>query len=60
MIGKKEFHHTPQERIKNQLYTCSTENYPELFEDLIITGCHSILVDELTEQDDLTEILENW
>jgi hypothetical protein len=37
-------------RSKNSLFICSPANYPELSEDLIITGCHSILVDELTEQ----------
>jgi hypothetical protein len=37
------------ERIENRLYKCSPEQYPELTEDLFITGCHSILVDSLTE-----------
>lgn len=37
------------DRIQNRLYKCSTTNYPELTEDLYITGCHSILVDDLTE-----------
>lgn len=37
------------ERIKNRLYKCTKDNYPELLEDLYITGCHSILVNELTE-----------
>ena len=37
------------ERIKNRLFICKKEKYPELNEDLIITGCHSILVDEITE-----------
>ena len=32
-------------RIKDQLYKCSTDSYPELFEDLVVTGCHCILVD---------------
>jgi len=35
---------------KNRLYKLSPEQYPELIEDLIITGCHSILVDELTDE----------
>ena len=34
---------------KNRLYKCSKEQYPELEEDLILTGCHSILVDTITE-----------
>jgi outer membrane lipoprotein-sorting protein len=44
MIGKKDMNHpASQERIKNQLYKCSKHQYPELNEDLIITGCHAIL-----------------
>jgi surface protein len=39
-----------QDRIKDRLYRLSKENYPELFEDLILTGGHSILVDKLTEK----------
>jgi hypothetical protein len=38
------------DRIKQRLYKCTHEKYPELFEDLYITGCHSILVDKLTEK----------
>jgi hypothetical protein len=45
MIGKKEIHHPAlKERIKDQLYKCSQDKYPDVFEDLVITGCHSILV----------------
>lgn len=35
-------------RTKNRLYRLSPEKYPELFHDLYLTGCHSILVDDLT------------
>lgn len=50
-IGVKKMHHcASEEKIKNQLYKCSKENYPELFEDLVITGCHSILVDNFTSE----------
>jgi len=35
---------------KNRLYRLSPNQYPELTEDLVLTGCHSILVDELTEE----------
>jgi hypothetical protein len=46
MIGKKViYNHAIPERDQNQLYKCTHENYPEVFEDLVITGCHSILVD---------------
>lgn len=44
------------ERTENRLYKCSRDAYPELNEDLFITGCHSILVDRLTtEQREKTE-----
>ena len=46
MIAKKDIYNPAQkERIKDQLYKCSKEKYPEIFEPLIITGCHSILVE---------------
>jgi len=38
------------ERTENRLYKCSTSKYPELKEDLYITGCHSILVFPITEK----------
>jgi len=38
------------ERIENRLYKCSTSKYPELKEDLYITGCHSILEFPITEK----------
>jgi hypothetical protein len=37
------------DRIENRLYLCSPTKYSELNEDLYITGCHSILVDKLTD-----------
>jgi hypothetical protein len=37
------------ERLQNRLYKCSSTKYPELKDDLIITGCHSILVDSITD-----------
>jgi hypothetical protein len=39
------------EREKNKIYRCSPSEYPELFEDLYITGCHSILTDSLSEEE---------
>jgi len=51
-IGKKDIYNpSVDERIKDQLYVCSKEKYPEVFEDLVITGCHSILVDEFKEDE---------
>ena len=60
MIGKSTIHnHANNDRIKNRLYKCTKENYPEILdEDLILTGCHSILVDHLTEQQNERTIKE--
>jgi len=44
-------HGATNDRNKDQLYTCSTSKYPELFEDLVITGAHSILVDNFTNEE---------
>jgi surface protein len=49
MIGTSSLSNPGDEvRISNRLYKCSKELYPDLFEDLYITGCHSILVPALT------------
>jgi hypothetical protein len=50
MIGYREIENviTP-ERIKDKLYVCTNKEYPEIVEDLVITGCHSILVDQFKE-----------
>jgi len=37
-------------RVKDRLYKYTKSNYPDLSEDLILTGGHSILVDELSEE----------
>jgi len=51
LIGKGDIQNPgTAARIENRLYKCSTESYPQLKEDLYITGCHSILVDEITEK----------
>jgi hypothetical protein len=52
MIGKRDITHSAsQERIKEQLYKCTQTNYPEIFEDLIITGCHCLLVDDFINEE---------
>jgi hypothetical protein len=38
------------DRGPNRLFKLTPANYPELTEDLIITGCHSRLVDKLEPQ----------
>ena len=37
-------------RGREQIFVCAPAQYPELTEPLYITGCHSILVDDLTEE----------
>ena len=59
MIGKREIYHPAlQERIKDQLYKCSQSEYTEIFEPLIITGCHSILVDSFTSEEQKQKVIE--
>ena len=59
MIGKRDIYNPVQkERIKDQLYKCSQDKYPEVFEDLIITGCHSILVDRFTSNEQKEKAIE--
>jgi len=53
-IGKdKILHKATDERIKDQLYTYSKEKYPQLLEELVITGGHSILIDRFTNDNQL-------
>ena len=42
-------HPSPHERIEERLYRLTPEKYPALKKDLVLTGCHSILVDHLTD-----------
>jgi len=59
MIGKREIYHPAlEERIKDQLYTCSQEEFPEVLEDLIITGCHCILVDNFKSEEEKKRVIE--
>ena len=59
MIGKQTIYHvaTPY-RIKDQLYVCTREHYPEVFEPLVITGCHSILVYEYANNKDRSRAIQ--
>jgi photosystem II stability/assembly factor-like uncharacterized protein len=52
MIGKKEFIHrpTPEDRVKEQLYVCSKPEFDQILEPLVLTGCHSILVDKFVSE----------
>jgi hypothetical protein len=60
MIGSSTIYN-PSDKLRgeNRLYRCSKDNYPDLTEDLIITGCHSILVYTITdkEREDLEDLM---
>jgi len=46
MIGKKIIYNpASEERIKDQLYVYPKNKMEEVFEDLVLTGCHSVLID---------------
>jgi hypothetical protein len=49
-IGYRNLHNIGNSvRTRNRLYECSVKDYPELFENLVITGCHSILEDIVSQ-----------
>lgn len=50
MIGRSYVYNSgDKNQIKERLYRYTSEDYPELVEDLIITGCHALLVKHLTD-----------
>jgi hypothetical protein len=59
MIGYKDIYNASDNHDECMLYKCSRKEYPELFEDLIITGHHSILVDNFKpgEKDSVLRVL---
>lgn len=63
MIGKRNIYHVANttERIKDQLYKCTHTEYPEIKsegEDLVITGCHCILVDGFKDDEQRQKTIE--
>jgi hypothetical protein len=51
LIGKATLQNPgTNERTENRLYKCSVNQYPQLKEDLYITGCHSILEFPISEK----------
>jgi hypothetical protein len=51
MVGHSKFYNPGHSlHCKNRLYKLSPNQYPELTEDLVITGCHSVLVGDITEE----------
>ena len=58
MIGTSKIYNPGNSvRSKNRLYKCPKENYPDLTEDLFSTGCHSILVKDITAEE-RTELMD--
>jgi hypothetical protein len=59
IIGHKEMYHKAcEERIANQLYTYSKNEYSEVFEELVLTGGHSILVPNFVSDDQRENVLQ--
>jgi hypothetical protein len=59
MIGYREIYNPIcEERIKDKLYVCANKEYSEIFEDLVITGCHCILVENYKDQEQLDKSTE--
>jgi hypothetical protein len=55
----KMYNQVNEVRSKGKLYKCCNSEFPEVFEDLVLTGPHSILVKEFkdSERDNASEIL---
>jgi hypothetical protein len=52
MIGHSKMYNPSNSlRGKHRLYKCSPSKYPEMFEELIITGCHCILIDDFVSEE---------
>jgi len=55
-IGKRRINHPcAEQRIPEQMYVCSTKNYPQVFEDLVITGYHSLLNENFESDEQIDE-----
>jgi hypothetical protein len=59
MVGKKTMYNPAiNDRIKDQLYILENHEYSELFEPLVITGCHSVLVDGFESEKQKEQVKE--
>ena len=50
IIGKKKMCNLSSIKKEDRMYRLSKDNYPELIEDLYLTGYHSILVNNVTDE----------
>jgi hypothetical protein len=59
LIGSSKIYN-PANKLRNKarLYKLTPEKYPALTEDLVITGCHSILIDEEMTEDQRAKSFE--
>jgi hypothetical protein len=58
-IGKRVIYHPAlKDRIKEQLYRLSKDKYPEIFEDLVLTGCHCILAYTFEDEEQKQKAME--
>jgi len=55
MIGCQIIYNRKETIFFDKIFKCSNEKYPEIFEDLYITGLHAVLVDGLNDEQ-LTQI----
>ena len=59
MLGKRNMYHVAaKNRINDQLYVCTPDAYPEVFEPLVLTGCHSVLVKAFTSEKERNRTIE--
>ena len=49
LLGKSHIFHHSESSSKEKLYICSKSKYPEVFEDLVMTGSHALLLHSLTQ-----------
>lgn len=58
MIGYRDLEHRGAvERIKDQLYICPVgEDFPGLFSDLVLTGCHSLLANSFRDIEEVEKV----
>ena len=60
MIGYRAIYNTLCNDATQVLYKCSLDQYPELTEDLIMTGGHSVLVDNFKDEEERGKTLEQF
>ena len=59
MIGyKKMWNPASEERIKDQLYVYKKNKIAEVFEDLVLTGCHSVLIDNFESEEQKENVIK--